>query len=161
MQNVKKGDFVKLGGVTYRVASRRGDGVLELADYWGKFVDVLPESDARLSPGKKEDMVANSARCNSTNPVVQNAINARTARNSVVIATNTMGDGASDASSQIDGIINELKYILGFKLNRNAAESSQNAYKEVVSIVKPLIVTLKKAKADIDRARKIADRQGL
>jgi len=91
MQNVKKGDFVKLEGTTYRVASRRGDGVLELADYRGKIVDVLPESDTRLLPGKKEDMVANSRACNgvrSTNAVVQNALNARTARNAD-------GDGAA------------------------------------------------------------------
>lgn len=80
MTNLKKGDCVKFKGVTYRVASRRGDGVVELADKWGKIVDVLPETDARLMPGKESELSANSAVL-SANPVVANALAAkRTAR---------------------------------------------------------------------------------
>lgn len=119
---------------------------------YGTGAGSVPES--KLRP-------ANSTR--STNPVVANAMRASggVAMNGHGVVTNTMGDGASDAVRQVKNVISDLNYVLGFKLNKGAGESAKKAYSDVVSIVRPIIASLKGIQRDLDRARKIADSESL
>ena len=99
----------------------------------------------------------NSRACNSTNSVVANAMRARNGN----VVMNTMGDGMSDGQSRIDEAIDEMKYVMGFRLRQTAEDASKKAYAEVAGIAKALIAQLQSIKREMERARRIADGQML
>ena len=115
---------------------------------YGTGAGSVPESQLRP---------ANSRACNSTNPVVANAMRARNGN----VVMNTMGDGMSDGKSRIDEAIHEMKYVMGFRLRPTAEDASKKAYAEVAGIAKNLIAQLQSIKREMERARRIADGQML